>query len=393
MTDHFHSPRFTTSPRSCASIRVRSTSEAGSGHPTTCLSAADIVAVLFFGEMRYDPKDPHNPDNDRFVLSKGHAAPILYAAWAEAGLFPREELLEAAPDRLGSGGTSDAAAAVRGRRHRIARPGYLRGDRHRAQRAAHRVRLPHLRAARRRRDGGGLGLGSGEPRAVTTSSTTCARSSTSTRLGQSQATQFGHDMDGDRARAGRRSAGTPSSSTGTTSRRCSRRSQRRARHQGPADHDPRAHAQGQRDLGDRGQGRLARQGAEEGEEADEAIAELEAQLVPAARAPRIESPKPACSRAGGARLLDACRRPPTRRATSSPRARRGAPAWLRSAASTSASSRSTLTSRTRPSATGSRRRIPNGSTNTSSPSRAWSARRWAWRRAARSRSRRRLPAS
>src|SRR5262247_2303265 len=73
---------------------ILSTSEAGSGHPTSCLSAADIVATLFFGEMRYDPKDPRNPDNDRFVLSKGHAAPILYAAWAEAGLFPRAELLK-----------------------------------------------------------------------------------------------------------------------------------------------------------------------------------------------------------------------------------------------------------------------------------------------------------
>lgn len=73
---------------------VASTSKAGSGHPTTCLSAADIMAAVFFAEMRYDPKDPQNPDNDRFVLSKGHAAPILYAAWAEAGLFPREELLK-----------------------------------------------------------------------------------------------------------------------------------------------------------------------------------------------------------------------------------------------------------------------------------------------------------
>jgi transketolase len=73
---------------------VASTSRAGSGHPTTCLSAADIMAVLFFSEMRFDPKDPQNPDNDRFVLSKGHAAPILYAAWAEAGLFPREQLME-----------------------------------------------------------------------------------------------------------------------------------------------------------------------------------------------------------------------------------------------------------------------------------------------------------
>jgi transketolase len=73
---------------------VRSTSAAGSGHPTSCMSAADIVSALFFSEMRYDPKDPQNPENDRFVLSKGHAAPLLYAAWAEAGLFPREELLK-----------------------------------------------------------------------------------------------------------------------------------------------------------------------------------------------------------------------------------------------------------------------------------------------------------
>ena len=72
---------------------IRSTSEAGSGHPTSCLSAAEIVATLFFGEMHFDPKDPRNTDNDRFVLSKGHAAPILYAAWAEAGLFAREDLL------------------------------------------------------------------------------------------------------------------------------------------------------------------------------------------------------------------------------------------------------------------------------------------------------------
>ena len=72
---------------------VRSTSEAGSGHPSTCCSAAEIVAALFFSEMRYDPRDPQNEDNDRFVLSKGHAAPILYAAWAEAGIIARDDLL------------------------------------------------------------------------------------------------------------------------------------------------------------------------------------------------------------------------------------------------------------------------------------------------------------
>src|SRR5213595_1926989 len=73
---------------------VRSTSEAGSGHPTSCCSAADLVAALFFGHMRYDPKNPHYYNNDRFILSKGHAAPLLYAAWAETGLFPTSDLLK-----------------------------------------------------------------------------------------------------------------------------------------------------------------------------------------------------------------------------------------------------------------------------------------------------------
>jgi transketolase len=73
---------------------IRATSEAASGHPTSCCSAADLIAAVFFSEMRFDATQPQNPDNDRFVLSKGHAAPILYAAWAEAGAFDRSELLK-----------------------------------------------------------------------------------------------------------------------------------------------------------------------------------------------------------------------------------------------------------------------------------------------------------
>src|SRR5579885_2943970 len=73
---------------------IRATTQAGSGHPTSCASAAEIVATLFFSVMRYDPQNPADPRNDVFILSKGHAAPILYAAWAEAGLFPRAELLK-----------------------------------------------------------------------------------------------------------------------------------------------------------------------------------------------------------------------------------------------------------------------------------------------------------
>ncbi|XP_074055292.1 transketolase [Macrotis lagotis] len=72
---------------------IRATSAAGSGHPTSCCSAAEVMAVLFFHTMKYKPQDPRDPSNDRFVLSKGHAAPILYAAWAEAGFLPEAELL------------------------------------------------------------------------------------------------------------------------------------------------------------------------------------------------------------------------------------------------------------------------------------------------------------
>ena len=72
---------------------VRATSAAGSGHPSSCCSAADLVAALFFGHMRFDPRRPEDDDNDRFVLSKGHAAPLLYAAWAEAGFVPVDDLL------------------------------------------------------------------------------------------------------------------------------------------------------------------------------------------------------------------------------------------------------------------------------------------------------------
>jgi transketolase len=72
---------------------LRMTTEAGSGHPTTCLSMAEIAACLFFSEMKYDTGDPRGWANDEFVLSKGHAAPILWAAYAEAGIIPQADLL------------------------------------------------------------------------------------------------------------------------------------------------------------------------------------------------------------------------------------------------------------------------------------------------------------
>jgi transketolase len=71
---------------------VKMIAEAGSGHPGGSLSAADIITALYFKELRHNPKNPQWPDRDRFILSKGHAAPILYAALAESGYFPVTEL-------------------------------------------------------------------------------------------------------------------------------------------------------------------------------------------------------------------------------------------------------------------------------------------------------------
>ncbi|MCF0147447.1 MAG: transketolase [Clostridium sp.] len=66
--------------------------ESRSGHPGGSLSAADILTTLYFGEMNIDPKNPKDDNRDRFVLSKGHAAPVLYSVLARRGYFPVEEL-------------------------------------------------------------------------------------------------------------------------------------------------------------------------------------------------------------------------------------------------------------------------------------------------------------
>ena len=71
---------------------VEMTTAAGSGHPGGSLSSADLLATLYFRIMNIDPADPYMEDRDRFVLSKGHAAPILYATLAERGYFPMDEL-------------------------------------------------------------------------------------------------------------------------------------------------------------------------------------------------------------------------------------------------------------------------------------------------------------
>ncbi|XP_030279419.1 transketolase-like protein 2 [Sparus aurata] len=74
-------------------LSIKATCASNSGHPTSCCSMAELMSVLFFNTMRYKVEDPRNQCNDRFVLSKGHAAPILYAVWAEAGYLKESDLL------------------------------------------------------------------------------------------------------------------------------------------------------------------------------------------------------------------------------------------------------------------------------------------------------------
>lgn len=75
-------------------LSIKSTNAAGSGHPTSCCSMAELTSVLFFHTMKYKVSDPRDASSDRFVLSKGHSAPILYSAWCMAGLFSEDELMK-----------------------------------------------------------------------------------------------------------------------------------------------------------------------------------------------------------------------------------------------------------------------------------------------------------
>src|SRR3981081_2803744 len=72
---------------------IRSTTEAGSGHPTSSMSAADLLAVLLYEHLRYDFANPGNPRNDHLIFSKGHAAPLLYAAYKAVGAISDDEMM------------------------------------------------------------------------------------------------------------------------------------------------------------------------------------------------------------------------------------------------------------------------------------------------------------
>ena len=87
---------------------INMTANAGNGHPGGSLSAADLMTCLFFNHMHVDPKRPDDPDRDRFVLSKGHAAPCYYAVLAEMGFISRDELKISVSCTVSSRGTPTA---------------------------------------------------------------------------------------------------------------------------------------------------------------------------------------------------------------------------------------------------------------------------------------------
>ena len=350
---------------------IQSTTEAGSGHPTTCMSAAEIVATLFFGEMRFDPKNPQNPDNDRFVLSKGHAAPILYAAWAHAGLFPRADLLklrrfdsdleghptprlsfvDVATGSLGQGICAAVGTALNARRIKSDYRTYvLLGDGEMAEGSvweAADVALFHKL------------------------DNLCGIVDVNA-LGQSQHTQFDHRMDEIAARW---------NAFGWHTLTVDGHDVEALLHAFAAAKAAKHHPTMILARTIKGKGVASVEGKDgwhgkafkKGEEADKAVAELKAQLVTvpaAASSPAIPPPSSKPREAVSiARLLEDGRAVGTSLASRWPRARRGGPRSPPSAPSTAASSRSTPTSRTRRSATGSRRRFPIGSTRASSPSR------------------------
>ncbi len=133
----------------------------GSGHPGGSLSVTDILAVLYFHKMKYDPKDPSFTERDRFVLSKGHAAPALYSALSLAGFFPREYLktlrqigssLQGHPDRNSLAGVEMTTGSL-GQGLSIANGMALAGR-------IGQKKIPRILRDRRRRVSGRTDLGS-----------------------------------------------------------------------------------------------------------------------------------------------------------------------------------------------------------------------------------------
>ena len=323
MSDARPPPRARAS--SCAWTPSASSAAAGSGHPTSSMSAADLMAVLLDGHLRLDTEDLDDPANDHLIFSKGHASPLYYAVLKAAGIIDDAELLtfRKLDSRLEGHPTprippTDVATGSLGQGLPIAR-------RRRARRQAARPpALPRLVPVRRLRDGRGLDVGGVRARRLRRASTTSPRSSTST---------------GSARRARRWSAGTSTA----TSRRAEAFGWHAIAIDGhdveaieaayaeaeatdrPPDRDRRPHEEGQGRQGRRGPARQARQAARRPRGGDRG-------------ARRRARPRPCTLAAPGGRHAAPVRRPPAASCRPGSSARRRPPArptarrWPRSAA-------------------------------------------------------------
>ena len=158
---------------------IRCTTAAGSGHPTSSMSAADLLAVLLAGYLRYDFANPKTPNNDHLIFSKGHASPLLYSVFKAAGAISDDELLTLRKRGSRLEGHPDAGPALGGCGDRLAGAGPADRRRRRAGgQVSGQAALPYLGACsaiarwRKARSGRRWSL------ARTTSSTTSSASST-----------------------------------------------------------------------------------------------------------------------------------------------------------------------------------------------------------------------
>ena len=321
---------------------LKSTSEAGSGHPTSCCSAAEIMAAAVFRRDAVRSARPAAPGQRSLrAVERPRGPDSLRGLGRSRRLRPRGAA-ELEADRFRPRRPPDAAVAVRRRGDRFARAGHLRGDRHRAERAADQVGLPDLRAARRRRIGRRLGVGSRGHRLHGR-----ARQPVRDHRRQRPRPEPRHDVE---PRHGSVRAPLARVRVARDRRRRtrsgghSRRTRGGPAHERQADDDPGPHDQGQGRVVRRRQGRVARQGVQEGRGARSRAGRARR----AVRARASASTSRRRSRAAGGirgqtRSPNRSRRRPTRSATRSRPAKRTArrsPNW---ASPTPVSSRSTPT--------------------------------------------------
>ena len=139
---------------------IRASTKAGSGHPTSSMSASDLLAVLIARHLHYDWKNPHLDNNDHLIFSKGHASPLIYAVFKACGAINDAELMTYRTHGVAAAGPSHPNPAVGRRRHRLARPGPAHRRRSRAGRPRRRqAAVPCLDRLWRLRDRRGLDLG------------------------------------------------------------------------------------------------------------------------------------------------------------------------------------------------------------------------------------------